>query len=207
MESPPKRSCCVVSPCNPLSVWSVGPQIALGTDAGNPSEEIACAEAIAAPSNRPGNAAVATANNFTSSCLFIIPPCHVSALPASVAHIGRSTRFSSEELQTQFGCDGAVRKKRSYSTSTRLAGSAAAIHFLAKMFQKRRIVGLRIRVRARVERTNNQGSWEIAQRSMSRGAAGDARTRTCPAAGRRYPHYKLPRHRLQCVYRDGNADD
>jgi hypothetical protein len=50
--------------------------------------------------------------------------------------------------------------------------------FLRKLFQKLRIVGLRIRVRARVERTNNQGSWEIAQRSMSSGAAGDARTRT-----------------------------
>src|ERR1700719_81073 len=112
MESPPKRSCSVVSPCNPLSVWSVGPQIALGIDPGKPSEEIACAEAIEAPSNRPGNAAVATANNLTSSCLFIIPPCHVSALPASVAHIGRSTRFSSEELQTQFTCSGAVGKKR-----------------------------------------------------------------------------------------------
>src|ERR1700737_1326227 len=109
MESPPKRSCCVVSPCNPLSVWSVGPQIALGTDAGNPSEEIACAEAIAALSNRPGTAAVATANNFTSS-FFIIPPCHVSALPASVAHIGRSTRLSSEELQSQFACNAPFRK-------------------------------------------------------------------------------------------------
>src|SRR4029077_11431863 len=74
MESPPKRSCSVVSPCNPLSVWSVGPQIALGIDPGKPSEEIACAEAREALSNRPGIAAAETANNLATSCLFIIPP-------------------------------------------------------------------------------------------------------------------------------------
>jgi hypothetical protein len=46
---------------------------------------VACAEVIEAPSNRPGNAAVATINNFTSFCLFIVPPCHVSALPGLIA--------------------------------------------------------------------------------------------------------------------------
>jgi hypothetical protein len=56
----------------------------LGTDAGKPSEEIACAEAMAALSKRPGTAAVETANNLTRSCLFIIPPSDLSALPASV---------------------------------------------------------------------------------------------------------------------------
>jgi hypothetical protein len=101
--------------------------------------------------------------------LFIIPPCHVSALPASVAHIrGGSARFSSEELQTQFACNGGVRKKRSPWKSARSVGFVAAFRFLAKMFQELRIVELRIRVRTGVERTNNQGSWEIAQRSISR---------------------------------------
>src|SRR5207249_308708 len=53
-----------------------------------------------------------------SVVVFIVPPCQVSPLPASVAHIGsRSTRFSSEELQTQFACNGAVRKK---AQSTRI---------------------------------------------------------------------------------------
>src|ERR1700757_419549 len=102
------RSCNYVSPCNPLSVWSVGPQVALGTDARKPSEEIACAEAIEALSNRPGNATLEIANNLTNSRIFIIPPGCVSALPASVADIGRSTRFSSEELQR-----GSVQWRRS----------------------------------------------------------------------------------------------
>jgi len=71
-KTPLKRSCSVVSPCNPLSVWSVGPQVAFGTDAGNPSPEITCAEAMEAPNNRAGTAAVESSNSLTRSFLFII---------------------------------------------------------------------------------------------------------------------------------------
>src|SRR5580704_4904338 len=82
MESPPKRSCSVVSPCNPLSVWSPGAQFALGTDAGNPSPESTCAEAMEALSNRQGTTAAETANNLTRPSLFIIPPCRYRTRPA-----------------------------------------------------------------------------------------------------------------------------
>jgi hypothetical protein len=71
----------------------------LGTDAGNPSEEITCAEAIEALSNRPGTAAVATVNNFTSFCLFIIPPYLVGV---AVRRRGVCLRLYAATLATQF---------------------------------------------------------------------------------------------------------
>jgi hypothetical protein len=78
----------------------------------------------------------------------------------------------------QFACNGAVRKKGVIRHLHAWLVQLRSFIFLRKMFWKLRPVGLRIRVRARVERTNSQGSWEIAQRSMNSGAAGDTRTRT-----------------------------
>jgi len=86
------------------------------------------------------------------------------------------TRFSSEEIQTRLACDGAVRKSavKCHSKSTRLVSlsvslSCEDVHKTANRWIANPGQGT-------FERTDNQGSWEIAQRSMSSGAAGDART-------------------------------
>src|SRR5690348_6407616 len=103
------RSCNDVSPCNPLSVWSVGPQIALGTDARKPSEEITCAEAIEAPINRAGSAAAETANNLTRSCFFMgSPQLHVlrvgvgSLLRLNRGAFSQNGEFFSKTANTRF---------------------------------------------------------------------------------------------------------